>query len=61
MDGMKFKILETMKHINRPKIVGIKNAATPHFMLPVSFFIVQQVVPHGKCISEKIITQIAVM
>lgn len=32
-----------------------------HFRLPVSFFIVRQVVEHGKCNSEKRIVQIAVV
>ena len=32
-----------------------------HFKLPVSFFIVKNVVPHGKWASEKIITHIAVL
>lgn len=43
-----------------PKIVGIINAITDHFKLPVSFFIVINVVLQGKCNSENSITFIAV-
>ena len=36
--------------------VGKNIDTNVHFKLPVSFFIVRQVVPQGKCIREKIIT-----
>ena len=50
----------TIKQISNPIIVGIKKDNAVHFQLPVSFFIVQHVVPHGKCISENSIVHIAV-
>lgn len=53
--------LDINKHAIIPMIVGIKNDRIVHFMLPVSFFIVKHVVPHGKCITEKITTHIAVL
>ena len=37
-----------MKHKITPTIVGIKNEKIVHLKLPVSFFIVKQVVEHGK-------------
>lgn len=52
---------ETIKHTIMPVKVGIKKDRIVHFRLPVSFFIVQQVVPQGKCNREKSITQIAVI
>ncbi len=36
------------KQIETPVTVGKKNPKAVHFRLPVSFFIVRQVVPHGK-------------
>ena len=50
-----------MQHIIIPINVGIIKAKAVHFKLPVSFLIVKHVVPHGKCIKENIITQIAVV
>lgn len=44
-----------------PTTVGIMNERAAHFVLPVSFFIVKHVVPHGKCIIEKSTTHIAVL
>ena len=35
--------------------VGIPKAANAHFRLPVSFFIVKNVVEQGQCKSEKVI------
>lgn len=52
---------DAAKHDIMPTIVGIINERAVHFILPVSFFMVRQVVPHGKCIIEKIITHIAVL
>ena len=46
--------------ITIPQTVGIKNEIIVHFMLPVSFFIVINVVLHGKCNTVNIITLIAV-
>ena len=43
-----------------PHTVGSKNANPTHFQLPVSFFIVSNVVVHGKCNKVNIITFIAV-
>ena len=40
--------LEVNKHNTKPVKVGIIIARRVHFMLPVSFFIVIIVVPHGK-------------
>lgn len=57
---IKFKTLETKKHITMPVIVGIKSESNAHFRLFVSFFIVKYVVAQGKCKSEKIIVHIAV-
>ena len=45
-------ILATIKHTMIPVIVGKRKDTAVHFMLWVSFFIVQHVVPQGKCISE---------
>ena len=61
MGIIKFIECETTKHIIIPKIVGIIIDNKVHFTLLVSFFIVIQVVPHGKCISENSITHIAVI
>ena len=41
-------------------MLGIIKESTVHFKLPVSFFIVIKVVPHGKCSNDKIIILIAV-
>ncbi len=54
-------ICDAVKHNTIPTIVGIMNERAVHFILPVSFFMVRHVVPHGKCIIEKIITHIAVL
>ena len=43
-----------------PKRVGKINAKSVHFMLLVSFFIVNKVVEQGQCIREKRIVFIAV-
>ena len=43
-----------------PHAVGRKKARAVHFQLPVSFLMVKQVVPQGKCIREKIMTHRAV-
>ncbi len=53
--------LDTIKHETMPIIVGIMNESMVHFRLPVSFFMVKQVVPQGKCMIEKIITHNAVL
>ncbi len=37
-----------VKHTANAMHVGIKNAATVHFMLPVSFFMVHIVVEQGQ-------------
>ena len=47
-------------HIIIPHTVGNKIAPNVHFHDEVSFFIVKQVVEHGQCIKENIITDIAV-
>ena len=44
-----------------PHIVGIAMDKSVHFKLPVSFFIVRQVVEQGKCIIVIIIMQTAVV
>ncbi len=49
------------KHITIPVIVGRRKATTVQRIFWVSFCIVHKVVPQGKCINVKIITQIAVM
>ena len=43
-----------------PQTVGSKKERKVHFKLPVSFFIVKSVVPHGKCKSVNISTFIPV-
>ena len=48
------------KQIIIPQIVGIANAKTVHFKLPVSFFMLIKVVLQGKCIRLNSITFIAV-
>ena len=54
------KIAVVNMHNTIPQIVGIKNAITVHFKLPVSFFIVNNVVIHGKWNTVNSITFIAV-
>ena len=54
------KIAVVNIHNAIPQIVGIKNAIAVHFKLPVSFFIVNNVVIHGKWNIVNIITFIAV-
>lgn len=54
-------MLDVARHTIIPAIVGIANERTVHLMLPVSFFTVRHVVPHGKCIMEKSITHMAVL
>lgn len=49
-----------IRQISIPQIVGSINDSIVHFILPVSFFIVSKVVPHGKCNKVNIITFIAV-
>ena len=53
--------LETKKQTIIPVIVGSKKEISVHLMLWVSFFIVRQVVAHGKCNNENNITQSAVI
>ena len=59
------KKIRTMYKLNNihnsiPQTVGNKIDIIIHFQELVSFFIVKQVVEHGQCITEKIITDIAV-
>ena len=49
-----------IKQITIPQTVGNRNPKAIHFQLPVSFFIVNNVVVQGKCKSVNIITLIAV-
>ena len=58
---MNLSAFATVAHIIIPMAVGIMNDKNVHFKLPVSFLIVRQVVPHGKCIKENSITHIAVI
>lgn len=51
----------TNKQQTIPTAEGIIIASIIHFQLPVSFFIVKHVVPHGKWNREKIIVHIAVV
>ena len=44
-----------------PVIVGIIKEKIVHLLLPVSFFIVSNVVKHGKCKDENSIVQMAVV
>lgn len=53
-------VLAMKKQIIIPVIVGIKKEAIVHLRLWVSFFIVKVVVAQGQCISENIITHMAV-
>lgn len=53
-------MVDTRKHITIPHTVGIINDNAVHLKLFVSLCIVQQVVPHGKCIRENSIVHIAV-
>lgn len=50
----------TRKHRVMPQRVGRAKAKAVHFMLPVSFLMVRQVVPHGKWNRQKSIVQRAV-
>ena len=50
----------TIKQAVIPITVGKTNDKTVQRILPVSFLIDHNVVPHGKCINEKSITHIAV-
>ena len=50
---------DTRKHAQSPKAVGSAAEIKVHFKLPVSFFMVSNVVAHGKCISENSITHTA--
>lgn len=53
--------LEIIKQIPNPITVGSSIAIPVHLKLPVSFFIVRQVVEQGQCIKKIIIVQIAVI
>ena len=52
--------LAVRKHSMSPHTVGMIAAAAVHFQLPLSFFIVRQVVEQGQCIRENTITHRAV-
>ena len=55
-----FQINVVSIQVRIPQTVGMRKETMDHFKLPVSFFIVSNVVPHGKCIKVKSITLIAV-
>ena len=42
------KIIFNIRHNMMPAETGMMNARAVHLKLPVSFFIVRHVVPHGK-------------
>ena len=55
-----FQINVVSIQVRIPQTVGMRKETMVHFKLPVSFFIVSNVVVHGKCKSVNIITFIPV-
>lgn len=51
----------TLMQQTTPREAGSRAANTVHFQLPVSFLMVQSVVEHGQCISEKSMVHRAVV